>query len=128
MKKGFTLIELLAVIAILAILVIIALPSVIEMYNKSLQGIFLNEAQEIVGDAQTSYVTDSMQSSNKITYDSDTNPLDLKGRKKKYRIVVDNGKITKVIIGDDTYSVDISGSDIGKEDITLDDIKDEPLT
>jgi len=60
-KKGFTLVELLAVIAILAILVIIALPNVLELFTNARKSAFHTEVREVFKQAQTQFVTDSVQ-------------------------------------------------------------------
>ncbi len=59
-KNGFTLIELLAVISILAILVVIAMPNVLQIYNDSKKNTFVIESQEILKQAISNFISDSI--------------------------------------------------------------------
>ena len=47
-KNGFTLIELLAVMAIVAVLSIIAVPSILKLYNDSLENSFKTESLAVL--------------------------------------------------------------------------------
>ena len=112
-KKGFTLVELLAVIAILAILVIIALPNVMGMFNQAKQNSFSTEIKEIYKQAQQQWISDSMLSTQNVTYyrvngESGAlggNKIDLTGRTQlDYVITIDKaGKVIEYYATDGSY-------------------------
>ncbi len=133
-KKGFTLVELSAVIAILAILVIIALPNVMGMFNQAKKNSFTTEVKNVFQVAQQQWMTDSMMSTDSITYarvangaslkcnGKDLPQLQLSGRTELQYIITINksGNVTKFYAKDGTYQMksDVSGlkiENIGKD-------------
>ncbi|MBO7078969.1 MAG: prepilin-type N-terminal cleavage/methylation domain-containing protein [Bacilli bacterium] len=120
-KKGFTLIELLAVIAILAILLILAIPNVLKLFNNAKKNSFVTESQSILSTAQKQYMSDQVSSGAPVTTrcfdgtNNSHNELSLSGNNDtKYYIEYGNGKITKVIVNSNGYSItkeDASGID-----------------
>ena len=123
-KKGFTLVELLAVIAILAILVIIALPNVMSMFNQAKENSFTTEIKEIYKQAQQQWISDSMLTTDDMTYyrtngvSSGTNgkKIDLTGRTElDYYIVINKaGKVEEYYATDGSYQY-IYDSSIGND-------------
>ena len=126
-KKGFTLVELLAVIAILAILVIIALPNVMGMFNQAKQNSFTTEAKEIFKQAEQQWISDSMLSTQEITYHrvggttgaSVGNGIQLTGRTQlDYYIKVNkSGKIVNYYATDGSYQYIYIGDGLLVEEI-----------
>ena len=133
-KKGFTLVELLAVIAILAILVIIALPNVTSMFNQAKENSFTTEIKEIYKQAQQQWISDSMMSTEDITYwraggdsaSTSTNKkgIDLTGRTElDYYIVINKaGKITKYYASDGSYQYMFINETGNNEGLLVEDI------
>ena len=123
-KKGFTLVELLAVIAILAILVIIALPNVMGMFNTAKKNSFMTEVKQIYRVAQSSWVTDTIFTTNDLEYGRcdgcSYKELDLTGRRElKYYIKLNkSGCVTNYIADDGTYRFEYSGECLLITDIT----------
>jgi len=126
-KKGFTLVELLAVIAILAILVIIALPNVMGMFNQAKQNSFSTEIKEIYKQAQQQWISDSMLSTDKITYyrvggvkgATTGNGIDLTGRTQlDYSITIEkSGAVSSYFATDGSYQYLYKGTELNVEDI-----------
>ena len=80
-KNGFTLIELLAVISILAILVVIAMPNVLQIYNDSKKNTFVIESQEILKQAISNFISDSIGDlSSTIIYTTEAFYIDEEGK------------------------------------------------
>ena len=133
-EKGFTLVELLAVIAILAILVVIAMPNVLGMYNDARKNTFATEAQNILKQAATDFVADSLGGYSQTTvYTTETvkiddsgailaddaatgteisvNPLDLEGTK-SYTLILDSqGNVITAKIWDNTFCYYVTKAD-----------------
>ncbi len=134
-KKGFTLVELLAVIAILAILVVIAMPNVLGMYNDARKDTFATEAKNILKQAATDFVADSLDKYSPTTvYTTETvkidnisgailaddaatgtkidvNPLDLEGTK-SYTLILDGqGNVITAKIWDNTFCYYVTKAD-----------------
>ena len=106
-KKGFTLVELLAVIAILAILVIVAMPNVLGMFNQAKSSTFVTEVQEYLSSASTKFMTEALKPGNQgkaLEFTNTSNPLDMSGAEKTYKINMDrNGNVTRIVIYDDNF-------------------------
>ena len=110
-KKGFTLVELLAVIAILAILVVIAMPNVLGMFNSSKKNTFVTEVQNILKQAATDYVQDSLNYNANYNYTSaGENKLSIETAK-NYNIQLDSqGNVIKAQVWDTTFCYSATGS------------------
>ena len=110
-KKGFTLVELLAVIAILAILVVIAMPNVLGMFNSSKKSTFVTEVQNILKQAATDYVLDSLNYNASYKYTSaGDNKLDIETAK-NYDIELDSqGNVIKAKVWDNTFCYSATGT------------------
>ena len=78
-KEGFTLVELLAVIAILAIMVILAMPNIMKLFFSAKEDTFETEMKVIFDTAKTSYIKDSMFTSEKQLY---CNTNDCEGKRR----------------------------------------------
>ena len=129
-EKGFTLVELLAVIAILAILVVIAMPNVLGMYNDARKNTFATEAQNILKQAATDFIADSLGEYSPTTvYTTETvkiddsgaisatgteigvNPLNLEGTK-SYTLILDSqGNVITAKIWDNTFCYYVTKAD-----------------
>ena len=113
-KKGFTLIELLAVIAILAILVVLAVPAILKIFNDSKASAFRDQAQILYKAAETQYVSKQLEGTTitKFTNISGVTgtgvaALDLGSTTAglKYCIILTDGKVTKIGVSDNNYSI-----------------------
>jgi type IV pilus assembly protein PilA len=123
-KNGFTLIEILAVIAVIAVLAILIVPNVLEMVDKSKRNLFVAQAKNIYNEAIQEYTLaiEEYVEKNRFYYDGVTeeNKLNLSGSKNIfYDIEIYSDKVTKFIVSDANYSINLNGTDIKLKDIVL---------
>lgn len=131
-RNGFTLVELLAVIAILAILVVMLLPSVIDIFQESKIGTFKIEIQQIMRQAESTWVLDGGGSK---TYcaciDSEIDSskgksLSLQGADLNYVITIDGeGRFTNVSVSNTDYAFSNSVGDNKMEKVIASKIEEE---
>lgn len=125
-KNGFTLIELLAVIAILAVLVIVAVPNVINMYRDARSKTFITQAKNIYSAAEQKFMSDQLDTTTSgakrychSTTGTDDTPLNLSGNKNVYYDITisANGDVTSFKVIDASYSITVTGSAVGIDEI-----------
>lgn len=128
-KKGFTLIEIMVVIALFAIIIIIAVPYIIDTYNDAKLNAFLDEAKTIFKNIETSYNSDFMEETIKVSrYCDSKNSYIRKLRLDKpedvsYDVELSTqGNITKFYVVDNTYQLLLAG-DVKIGDITADNVQ-----
>ena len=128
-KKGFTLIEIMVAIALFAIVVVIAIPYIIDTYNDAKLNAFLDEAKTIFKNIETSYNSDFMEETVKVSRYCDSQgsyirklrldkPDDI-----SYDIELSSqGDITKFYVVDNTYQLLLAGN-VQIDDITADNVQ-----
>jgi prepilin-type N-terminal cleavage/methylation domain-containing protein len=131
LKKGFTLIELLVVIAVLAILVVITVPNIMKMYNNAKKNTFVTQVQNIYKAANNQNIMNELNG-NKITRfyyagGIEENSVNLEGNKKVYYdIETENGKIVRLTVSNEEYSIKIENvNGINIADITNEILKEK---
>ncbi len=123
-KIGFTLIEVLAVIAIMSLLIIIAVPNILKIFENGKKNLFVSQAKNIYKEAIQEYAVNEEEYNliNRFYYSqgASENPLSLSGSKDVYYdIEIYSGEMTKFIVWNDSYIIELEFSDIKQKDIDV---------
>lgn len=125
-KKGFTLIELLAVISILALLVLLFTPEVLKLFNSTSEKQFRNNAASVLDAVQNEYLVDAIDGGVSYRYYCSEGPSTPSHSSTtlssntglKYSVSLDtNDNITCVVIQDNTYRLELTGTNITKSSL-----------
>lgn len=129
-KNGFTLIEIIIVMVIISVIIIIAIPSVIEIYNDTKLNMFLDDAKAIYKNIETSYNSDFMEDTIKVSRYCDTPGSFIKKLRIKkpddisYDIELStNGEIIKFYVVNNTYQLLLASSNVQISDVVAENVQ-----